>query len=148
MEGQKSDYKDALLLELIRYIQLERKDWNESSDFDLALRSIWYLLNPLELEERSKIVTDYFVDEEDEYGPYKCKMRFTSHSHHNEPLNPSPDDIVVYSSIDLKYSAHFITDRFNIVKIDPKRSYRSYFNLRKPDKNGILSYTIGEDENI
>lgn len=144
----KSDYKDALLIELMRYVQLERNDWDDSSEFDLALRSVWYLLNPLELPDRSKIVTDYLVDETDEYGPYKSKHKFTSHSHHNEPLNPSPDDIIVYNSFDEKFSSHFITDRFNIVKIDPTRPYRSYFNLKKPDKDGKLSFIIGEEENI
>ena len=101
----KSDYKDALLIELMRYVQLERNDWDDSSEFDLALRSVWYLLNPLELPDRSKIVTDYLVDETDEYGPYKSKHKFTSHSHHNEPLNPSPDDIIVYNSFDEKFSS-------------------------------------------
>ena len=148
MDELKSDYKDALLVELIRYIQLERDDWDDSSEFDHALRSVWYLLNPLELDDRSKIITDYFVDKEDEYGPYKCKMKFTAHSHHNEPLNPSPDDIIVYNRLDLKFSSHFITDRFNIVKIDPTRPYRSYFDLHKPDKNGVISFVIGEEETL
>ena len=148
MDELKSDYKDDLLIELIRYVQMQRTDWDESSEFDLALRSVWYLLNPLELEDRSKIVTDYFVDEVDEYGPYKSKRKFTSHSHHNEPLIPSPDDIIVYNRLDYKFSSHFITDRFNIVKIDPQRSYRSYFDLHKPDKNGKISFVIGEEEPI
>ncbi len=148
MNEQKEKYKEALLVELMRFVQLQRDDWNMEDEYDLALYSVWYLLNPLKLEGRSKMVAKYPRDEIDENGPYKSRWDFSSHSHHNEPLHPSVDDIIVYSRYNNKYSSHFITDRFNIIKVDPSIPYRSYLNLRKPDKNGAISYNMGEDESI
>lgn len=148
MNDSSSKYKNSLLLELIRYIQLERNDWDMTNEFDLALYSIWYLLNPLELSSRDKLVLEFPREVTDPDGSYISRCNFTSHAHHNEPLHPSVNDLIIYKTMPERFSSHFITERFNIVKIDPCRPYRSYFNLRKPDKNGILSYTIGEDENI
>lgn len=148
MNEQKEKYKEALLVELMRFVQLQRDDWNMEDEYDLALYSVWYLLNPLELDGRSKMVVQYPRDEVDENGPYKSRCDFTSHSHHNEPLHPSVDDIIIYSRYDDRFCSHFITDRFNIVKIDPTRTYRSYLDLKKPDKNGDISFKIGEYESI
>ncbi len=148
MNGKDEKYKDALLVELIRYMELERKDWDMSDEFDLSLYSVWYLLNPLNLSERSKLMTEYALIREDQFGAYRTHHQFTSHSHHNEPLHPSPDDLIVYRGIRDRLASHYITDRFNLVKIDPKRPYRSYLGLQLPDENGEIHIVIGGEENI
>lgn len=113
-------YKNALLIELARYMELEKDDLDMTDEFDLAVRSVWELINPLDVPDRDKIDLTFarFVVDGDE--SYERRSRFTAHPHHNEPLTPSAEDIIIYrnSPDDRRYNAHFITDRFNLLKVE------------------------------
>lgn len=114
------EYEDALLLELMRYAELERDDWDMTDEFDLAIRSVWYLLNPMGVKGREKIDITYGKYSSDNISPYERHCRFTSHAHHNEPLKPSPEDLLIYRSYrsNKRDSCHIITDRFNLIEIE------------------------------
>lgn len=106
------------LLEFARFAELEREDLDLSDEFDASIYSTWYLLNPFEVKKRRSVGTNLSCS--------KClskkltkKLSFTAHSHHNKPLEASPDDISLYEKIVRKPNkfVHFIVDRFNCRKI-------------------------------
>ena len=111
-------YKNALLIELMRYMKLQ-EDWDMTDEFDLAIHSVWELLNPIDVPDREKVDLKFARLVSDGQQSYECRCRFTAHPHHNEPLIPSAEDIVIYrrSPYDRRYNAHFITDRFNLLKV-------------------------------
>lgn len=112
-------YENDLLIELIRYINLEREDLKSTDEFDLALNSVWYLLNPMNVPKRDKIDLVYARLVTDDGPAYEQRCRFTSHPHHNEPLRPSPEDILIYryNSKGNRKNTNIITDRFNLIEI-------------------------------
>lgn len=104
-------------LEAVRFAELERDDLDLSDEFDAAIYSMWYLLDPLGTGTRESVGT---TD--------ACKMilprektknlKFTAHSHTGEPLVPSPDDIKLYSIHSRRGNfVHFIIDRFLCRKV-------------------------------
>ena len=105
-------------------IRLNFCDLNKHEDmtdeFDLAIRSVWELLNPLGVPDREKVDLKFARLVSDGQQSYECRCRFTAHPHHNEPLIPSAEDIVIYrrSPYDRRYNVHFITDRFNLLKVE------------------------------
>lgn len=120
-KADKEKEKKATELEAVRYAELRRTALDLSNEFDAAIYSTWYLMNPLELKHRDSIGT---IEPCDEILPRSKtkKLRFTAHAHHNEPTHPSPDDMVVYASIDRKFGnfIHFIIDRFNCIRLKKK----------------------------
>lgn len=115
----RNEYENNMITELVRYAELERKDWDKNSETDLSLMSIWFLQNPFGLNNRAKIEVEFNKTEFEDGKEFIRKVLFTSHSHHNEPLIASPDDILVYHRLGhrTKDFAHYITDRFNLTKI-------------------------------
>lgn len=119
-ENYDEAYKAALLIELMRYMKLERDDWNMTDEFDLAIRSVWELQNPLGVPNIDKVDITYARLVKDGDDSYECRCRFTAHPHHNEPLIPSAEDIIIYrhSPYERRFNQHFITDRFNLIKVE------------------------------
>ena len=111
---------DAILYELMRYAFFERKDVDMSDEFGAMVYSLWFLQNPLALSERESVGT--VGDYRKNFKCFKNKTKtipFTAHSHENEPLIPSPDDMLIYSVINRENprAIHFISDRFDVIKI-------------------------------
>ncbi len=106
----------AELIELLRYAELERKDFDLSDEFSAAVYSIWHLLDPVSVRGSGVIGSVSPYDKVLSREKKKKAIRFTAHSHANEPQTPSPDDLLIYSAMD-SGTVHFITDRFSCKKI-------------------------------
>ncbi len=139
-------FHDLLIPELIRYAKLENMDSEKLDESGAAVYSVWYLLNPLNMTKREQFWnfeedTEPIIynkkSAEDAYGSVaiggspspkkrssKKGVRFTAHSHLNEPLEPSPDDLLIYANIrfsDKKGESetiNFIVDGFTCRKVD------------------------------
>ena len=113
---EKQTYADAVALELMRAMQLRRKDFDLRKEEDAAVYSIWYLLNPLPIDGRDRLE---LTCEARDGRNGKRFFRFTAHAHRNEPLVPSPDDMLIYDREHRngKRSVHYIVDRFRIRKV-------------------------------
>ncbi len=109
----------AELIELLRYAELERKDFDLSDEFSAAVYSTWYLLDPMSVRGSGAIGSFTPYDKALSREQKKKAIRFTAHSHTNEPQIPSPDDQLIYSAMDstAPETVHFITDRFSCKKI-------------------------------
>ena len=150
----KEYYHDLLIPELIRYAKLQKMNPEQLDEYGAAIFSVWYTQNAPGRPERELFCN---VDEPAEpvivdkasalaiYGnvrlgetpkpkrrPAKSKgIRFTVHSHPNEPLIPSPDDLRVYQQLEAEYIrkhgeckfAHFLTDGFLCRKVDTENEY-------------------------
>lgn len=118
-------YFDALLPEVVRYAKLKDMDSLNINEFGAAIFSVWYTQNPQDLPNRASVcnfiepgdcddpvfqnnmVEHGFVGDlhlgEDEPDLYKKGANpgvyFTAHTHPNEPLEASPDDILIYSRL-------------------------------------------------
>jgi len=105
------DYRKKFLVELIRYSQLEDNKISLDNEFGAAIYSTWLLTNPLELNKRNEIIHDAKNADE---------ISFTAHSHTNEPLEASPDDLLIYDMLKhrSKDVVHFIVDGFDCKKIE------------------------------
>ncbi|MGN1345374.1 MAG: hypothetical protein ACI4V1_01200 [Eubacteriales bacterium] len=146
----KDYYHDLLLPELIRYAKLQKMDPEKLDEFGAAIYSVWYTQNPLGKPDRDSICN--FGEPEQEaivfdkksaleaFGnprpgetpkprrrPPKLKgVRFTAHTHPNEPLEPSPDDFVVYGQLRKQHKDdpsdlfHFIIDGFSCRRVEDK----------------------------
>ncbi len=121
----KDYYHDLLIPELIRYAKLQTMNPEKLDEYGAAIFSIWYTQNPLGKPNRDNICNFDEPEEEpvicdkksalEAYGsvrlgekpkpqpkrrPPKLKgIRFTAHTHPDEPLEPSPDDLIVYDRI-------------------------------------------------
>ena len=113
MNKEKSACSLAVILEAVRYAELERKELS-SGESGTMIKSVWQLMNPSGFKSRCSSVSTMIKSEED-----GSLIRFTAHSHDNEPLTESYDDILVYHSLrrDGKPSAHYIIDGFCPKKI-------------------------------
>ena len=101
------------MLEAVRYAELEREDLSENESGTM-IKSVWQLMDPCETGTRPTYVKTLIKD-----GDSDGFVRFTAHSHDNEPLTQSCDDILVYHFMenDGRKTAHYIVDRFCPKKI-------------------------------
>ena len=108
----KDDYLTALLIETVRYAELDRNDLG-NDEYSEMIKSLWFLLNPLDLPERPSSVRGSVTDENGN------TMSFSAHSHKKEPLTVSYEDVLVYHNMmsGENESAHYIVDRFCPKKI-------------------------------
>ena len=117
----KKDEIEAMKLEAVRQAELQRKDLDLSNEFDAAIYAMWYLMNPMNLEDRKSVGTtpkcSLNIEDDRAKG-----FRFTAHAHHNEPIKASPDDHLLYARLarTSRKFVHFITDRFRIFRIHLK----------------------------
>lgn len=148
---QKEFYHDVLLTEIFRYIKIRGMDPENLDEYSAAVYAVWYTQNPLGVPARDNI-SNIEEEEEDEifldmasirknYGslrlnePLKRRhavrrikgVRFTAHTHPEEPLDPSPDDLLIYAQIarsDQTSGAskdqpiHFIVDGYRCRRVD------------------------------
>ena len=112
MSRRNSSDSLGIMLEAVRYAELERKDL-AVDECGTMIRSVWTLLNPAGIASREKSVSTLFD------GGDGNLIRFTAHSHDSEPLAESYDDIIVYHNMaaEGRKSAHYIVDRFCPKKI-------------------------------
>ena len=112
---------EAMKLEAVRQAELSRTDLDLSDEFDAAIYSMWYLLDPMNLGKRESVGTASVCREKIDEKRAK-NLRFTAHAHHNEPITASPDDRLLYARLERisKKYIHFITDRFRIFRIHVK----------------------------
>ncbi len=142
----KDYYHDLLIPELFRYAKLRSMNPGQLDEDGAAIYSIWYTQNAEDHPERGifcnfskqddPVITTK-ADARKLYGnvrlgetpipkrrPAKSKgIRFTVHTHPDEPLTPSPDDLKVYHQMnaaeeDGEPMVHFITDGFLCRKVD------------------------------
>ncbi len=142
----KDYYHDLLIPELFRYAKLRSMNPDQLDEDGAAIYSIWYTQNAEDHPERGIFCNlprqdDSFITTKASarkiYGdlrlgetpvpkrrPAKSKgIRFTVHTHPDEPLTPSPDDLMVYHQMntaeeDGEPMVHFITDGFLCRKVD------------------------------
>lgn len=149
----KDYYHDLLLPELIRYAKLETMDPENLDEYGAAIFSIWYTQDPLGMGDREHICN--FDESETEEDPVICDkksaveaygnirlgetpqpkrrsrtkkrkgVRFTAHTHPGEPLEPSPDDQMVYDRLRALYPkkaeeklVNFIIDGYICRKVE------------------------------
>lgn len=144
----KDYYHDLLLPELIRYAKLETMDPENLDEYGAAIFSIWYTQDPLGKGNRDHICN--FEEPEDPviydkksaveaYGNIRLGetpkpkrraskqkgIRFTAHTHPGEPLEPSPDDRMVYDRLRALYPkkaeeeiVNFIIDGYICRKVE------------------------------
>ena len=110
---------DEELVELIRYAVLSHDDFDLSDEFSAAMYSTWCLMNPLSLAGRDNVGTVTPFNSALPKEKTDGAIRFTAHAHTEEPQTPSPDDLIIYSSMNSENddTVHFITDRFSCKKI-------------------------------
>ncbi len=142
-----NDYYHGLLFhELFRYAKLRSMNPEQLDEDGAAIYSIWYTQNAEIYPERGffcnlpkdsdpvittkasvrKLYGDVRLGEipTPKRRPSKLKgIRFTVHTHPDEPLTPSPDDLTVYRYMDAATEdgepmTHFITDGFLCRKVD------------------------------
>lgn len=103
----------AEMIEAVRYAELERTDFADCESGEM-LRAVWLLANPLGFDSRGDRVSTLVCGDDGE------SMRFTAHSHPNEPLRESYNDILIYRTMRSSgvKSAHYIIDRFCPKKVD------------------------------
>ena len=111
-DENKTEYLTALFLEAVRYAEINRDDLDDD-EYGLMIRSVWKLMDPVKNGKRKKSVSTLIKNDDGTY------TRFSAHSHDNEPMCESYDDILVYHSmIERDNSAiHYIVDRFCPKKI-------------------------------
>ena len=123
------EYRKILFLEAVRAAMLDELNWKDDaprSEEETLIGVVWYLLNPLGLEQRGKVERTVLAEEEEPlpgYPPTPPRERyFTAHAHPNEPLTPSPDDLMIYNRLDLEHGAgvNYIVDGFKVKKIKNK----------------------------
>ena len=142
----KDSYHNRLIPELIRYAKLRSMNPDQLDEDGAAIYAIWYTQNAEDCPERGifctlpkqndpvittcasarKIYGDVRLGEipVPQRRPSKSRgIRFTVHTHPNEPLIPSPDDRMVYQRMnaaaeDGNPMIHFITDGFLCRKVD------------------------------
>lgn len=100
-------YLIAEMIEAVRYAELERTNC-EGCESGEMLHAVWLLTNPLGFDSRSDRISTLVRKSDGEF------LRFTAHSHDNEPLNESYNDVLIYRTMrsDGTKSAHYIIDRF------------------------------------
>lgn len=146
----KDYYHDILLLEIARYAKIRSMDPENLDEYGASVFATWYTQNPFGCADRDNICNFDEPQEpivfdkksameafgnrplgEDPPAPKKTKsrkksrgIRFTAHTHPNEPLVPSPDDLLVYSRFDSDISraeeqlVHFIIDGYTCRKAE------------------------------
>ena len=124
----KDYYHELLIPEVIRYAKIRSMDPENLDEYGAAIFSTWYMQNPLGRDDRDNISN--FEETEQEPVVYNKKsaleafgnvrlgneplpkpkkrrakkkngVRFTAHIHPDEPLDPSPDDLVVYNRLQI-----------------------------------------------
>lgn len=144
----KEYYYDLLIPEVARYAKIRSMDPEKLDENGAAIFATWYTQNPLELPERDnicnyeekepvivsrkdarKLCGDLRLSESPTPARRPAKMkgvRFTAHTHPSEPLEPSPDDLLIYHSLERKKTAdepaenrlvHFIIDGYVCRKV-------------------------------
>lgn len=121
----KDYYHDLLLPEVVRYAKIRSMDPENLDEYGAAIFATWYTQNPLGRPDRDNICN---FEEPQEPIIYNKKsaleafgnprlgdsplpqpkrrakkqkgVRFTAHTHPDEPLDPSPDDLLVYDRVD------------------------------------------------
>lgn len=112
-ETEKSAYRTAVMMEMERAVMLGRKDLRPQKEEDAAVYAVWYLLNPMAVSGRGSL--NLFCGRWSRRRGWRF-FRLTAHAHPWEPLEPSPDDMVIYDLTRRKggRAAHFLADRFRI----------------------------------
>lgn len=146
----KDYYHEVLLPEIVRYSKIRSMDPENLDEYGAAVFATWYTRNPLGCADRDYICNFDEPQEpvisdkksameafgnprlgEDPPTPKKPKsrkkskgIRFTAHTHPDEPLVPSPDDLLVYSRFDSAIArakeqlVHFIIDGYTCRKAE------------------------------
>lgn len=115
-ETEKSAYRAAVMMEMERAVMLGRKDLRLQKEEDAAVYAVWYLLNPLAVSGRGSL--DLFCGRWSKRWGWRF-FRFTAHGHPDEPLEPSPDDMLIYDLTHRKgvRAVHYLADRFRISRL-------------------------------
>jgi len=142
----KDFYHRTLIPEIVRYAKLSRMDPDALDEHGAAIFAIWYTQNPLGRPDRNEINNfeepqDLIVQDkksamaliETLTGDKKPRssraskkhrgIHFTAHTHPDEPLIPSPDDLSVCDRFGRglsrfgsrrteEFPLHFIIDRY------------------------------------
>lgn len=139
----KDYYHDVLLPEVVRFAKIRAMNPEELDEFGAAIFATWYTQNPNDLPNREIICNFEEPNKEEpifnrnkrEQG-FVGKLRlgsdtpatpprepvyhrgvcFTAHTHPGEPLEPSPDDLLIYKRLR------------KILSSDPTKSYRPLVN--------------------
>jgi len=152
----KDHYPGVLITEIVRYAKLSAMDPDHLDEYGAAIFATWYTQNPLKCPDRDNINNfeeqqDFIVHDKksaeelmkiltgdtktsSKRSPKKHKgIRFTAHTHPDEPLIPSPDDLSVYNRFQNSLSRsgsdpsannliHFIIDGYICRKaVKPKK---------------------------
>ena len=150
----KDYYHDLLLPEIIRYAKIRSMNPENLDEDGASIFATWYTQNPLDRPGRDSICN--FEEEQEPilidkksmkkaYGnirlgdetptPPKVKktakkkkgVLFTAHTHPSEPLEPSPDDLLIYRHLERRKEPdsssgspilHFLIDGFLCRKAD------------------------------
>ena len=123
--SEREKYREDLFLELVRAAVLETfGDSPCRSEDEAALLCFWKTVNPFRVPGRESdeetFLSEPSAREEDDLPPVPPRVRtVTAHVHRDEPLTPSPDDLLMYDRLDLERGAcsHFIIDGFSVKKI-------------------------------
>ena len=148
----KDYYNDVLIPEVIRFAKIRSMDPENLDEYGAAVFATWYTQNPLDLERRKSICNFEEPKEPIIYNKTSARevfgnvrlnedpkpkrprrkkhgILFTAHAHPNEPLLPSPDDLLIYNRFDERRKSpggsaaenqliHFIIDGFICRKAD------------------------------
>ena len=152
----KDYYHDLLLPEIIRYSKIRSMDPEKLDEDGASVFATWFTQNPLNRPGRDSICNfeeepepiildrksmkkaagDIRLGEENPTPPKpkrtprkKKGVLFTAHTHPSEPLEPSPDDLLIYRHLDRRKEnepapssgpsiIHFIIDGFLCRKVD------------------------------
>lgn len=160
----KERYHEILLPEIVRYAKIRSMDPEHLDEYGAAVFAAWFTQNPLGIDGRSSICN---FDEPQEPVVFDKKsaleafgnpklggeplspkikraknrkgVRFTVHTHPDEPLEASPDDLLAYDCFDSlrSHSAelsahtgsagdddilHFIVDGYTCRKAEPDKN--------------------------
>ena len=123
---RKEEWRAAISAEFVRMAVLASfgKEPCRSED-EAAVLAFWRLYDPMKTGSRTKTEITYTVPEDPRetfsgLPPIPPRIRWlTAHVHPDEPLRPSPDDLLLYDRLDLERGAcsHFILDGLRINKI-------------------------------
>ena len=125
----REEYRRALYLEIVRKAVLAEMEKGRPRDADgnprfrsedeAVLWSLWKLLNPFGVKDRTKAETSFAQEAEppeDDLPPRPPMIRtVTAHTHPGEPLEASPDDLLMYSRLDRERGSgiHILADGFD-----------------------------------
>jgi len=108
----KEEYADLVISELMRYIHLNERKYSKITAESQAVYSMWKLMNAERFPERARSLQENVpLPREIPLSP-KLILKFSAHTHHRNPMIPSPDDRILYSRASDVPCRHFIIDRY------------------------------------